>query len=327
MKQAKLISTAMVLSMLGAAFSPAVSTPVQSSAQTTENEAPRYSPDLDLLSQQLAASGGVDVGIARAEYITTSAGFNPATSQTIVANDRKADAWWPQFVENDPRRGGRSSLTYVVDQSDGSALTWLPGLAVLPNSTTEPIIDLSMAEWQSDPGCKGPAIVKVADSGDNIDVADDIGFGRPRGTSIADITHGGWINRRFFDIIAPGGSAFVLGVTISFIFLDQNGDATDIDNNGHADTAFMEIYYNRGFAWSQPGNEDNADIETIVKHEAGHALGLSHFGRVFLTKNGSQIEDIHYAPRAVMNAVYVSPFPDLTGTDKAAFCRIWANSR
>ncbi|HEX7297063.1 MAG TPA: hypothetical protein VF251_15015 [Pyrinomonadaceae bacterium] len=326
MNRPKLISTGVGLAMLAALVSPALSTPIQSSQQDAANEFPRYSPELDLLRRQLAASGRVDVGIARAEYITTSAGFNPVTSQTIVANDRKPDTWWPQFVENDPRREGRSSITYVVDQSDGSALTWLPGLAVLPNSTTEAVIDLSMGEWQLDPGCNGPAIVKVADSGDNIDVADDIGFGRPRGNSIADVTHGGWINSRFFDIIAPGGSAYVLGVTISFVFLDQNGDPTDIDDNGRADTAFMEIYYNRGFAWAQPGNDDNADIESIVKHEAGHALGLSHFGKVFLTKNGSEIEDIHYAPRAVMNAVYVSPFPDLTGTDKAAFCRIWANS-
>ena len=311
--------------MLCAVVSLGVS-PTQSSSSDAKAEVPRYSPELDRLSRQLAASGKVDVGLARAEYITTLAGFDPATSQTIVANDRKPISWWPQFVENDPRREGRSSVTYVVDQSDGSALTWLPGWAVLPNSTTEPVIDLSMAEWQSDPDCNGPPIIKIADPGANIDVADDIVFGRPLGSSIADITHGGWINRRFFDVIAPGGSAFILGVTISFVFLDQNGDPTDIDNNGRADTAFMEIYYNRNFAWSQPGNDDNVDIESIAKHEAGHALGLSHFGRIFLTKNGSTVEDIHYAPRAVMNAVYISPFPDLTGTDKAAFCHIWANS-
>jgi hypothetical protein len=329
MKRVKLVICVVTLSMLAAAVPPASSTSTQDYPLVFDPEIPRYSADLDRLRQELIASGTVDVELLRAEYITTAEGFDPATSQTLAANDRTHLLPY-QFVKNDPRRGGRSYITYVIDQSDGGALTLLPGNVVgsLPNSYTEPLIDQSMAQWQSSPECNGPAIVKIADSGGNIDVVDDIFFRRPRGSSTADITHAGWISSGFFNVLAPGGSRFILGVAISFGFVDENGDPTDIDGNGLGDVAFVEIYYNRGFSWSQIGDESHIDIETIATHETGHGLGLNHFGRVFLTKNGNPgiLEDVKFAPRAVMNAVYVSDFSNVTGTDKASFCQIWSNS-
>lgn len=331
MKHKESLRAAIVLSILFAVVSPGVSSPVLYSASENDAELPRYSAQIDQLRQELMASGRVDVTLVGADYITTPAGFHPATSQTLVTNDR-THLLGVQFVPNDPRRGGRSFLTYVVDQSDGTALTLLANNTVgsFPNSSTESVIDQTMAMWQTDTSCNGPALMKEADSGSNIDVIDDLVFGRrPLGVQIADITHGGWINRNFFNVIAPGGANYVLGVAFFWGFTDQNGNLTDIDNNGRADLSFVEIYYNRGFGWSPLGEQENAqniDIESIVKHESGHALGLNHFGRIFLTKDDNDINDIHYAPRAVMNAVYVSPFRELTGTDKASFCHLWANS-
>lgn len=291
----------------------------------SDEEAPRYSPELDLMRQQLAASGVTGVELAQAEYFTTVEGYNAATSQTIIANNR-THLLNSQFVENDPRRGGRSFLTYVVDQSDGNALTITPsGVVVLPNSATEAAVDQSMATWGA-VGCNGPGVVKVADSGGNIDLIDNLVLGGAVGAPTADITHAGWLTTPFFNAIAPNGGSFILGVTFTFIFVDA-GVPTDIDNNGLADVAFREIYYNRGFGWGTNGLATNVDVQSVATHEAGHAFGLAHFGKLFITKNDPVTADnLHFAPRAVMNAAYVSPFRELTGTDNGSFCHIWANS-
>ncbi len=311
------------VSMLAVVGPPTVSTHAGTSA-AAEAEAPRYSAELDLLRQQLAASGTAGVELAQAEYFTNADGYNAATSQTIIANDR-THLINSQFVENDPRRGGTSNITYVVDQSDGGALTITPsGVVVLPNSATEPAVDQSMATWGA-VNCNGPGVVKVADSGGNIDLIDNIVLGGAVGSPTADVTHAGWLNPPFFNAIAPGGGSFILGVTFTFIFVGPGGP-TDIDNNGLADVAFREIYYNRGFGWGTNGLAPNVDVQSVATHEAGHAFGLGHFGKVFLTKKGTTVDDIKYAPRAMMNAVYVSPFRELTGTDNGTFCHIWANS-
>jgi hypothetical protein len=282
-----------------------------------------YSPELAAMNDALRASGTTGYAVAYAELLTDTSGM--ATATTLIANDR-THLVSVQFVPSDPRRGGSSAISYLVDQSDGAALGWDPtgNVAVVPNSVTEPAIDASMATWRDAPRCGAPEITKVADTGADPDLADGLVLGNPAliGTPRADITFGGWLSSTFFNRLAKDGASFILGVTLTFNFIDDDRNPTDIDHDGFADAAFREIYFNRSFPWGDDLRPVNVDLESVIVHEAGHAYGLGHFGKVFIDNKGT----LKYSPKAIMNAVYVSPFRTLTGTDNASFCQAWANA-
>lgn len=295
-------------------------------ATRVQSDAGVFSPQLAELDAALRGAGR-GIAIDSAE-IMLAADVNIDAATTLIANDR-THTLSSLFVENDPRRGGATdTITYLVDQSDGSALSWLaaPGgpVGVLPNSVTEPEVDASMAVWDG-MRCNGPAVVKLPDTGADPDVLDGLVFGNPAaiGTPFADLTHAGWLPGSFFNALVPGGASFILGATVTFVFIDGQGNPTDIDGDGRADVAFREIYYNRSFPWGTGGNESNVDIQSVVIHEAGHGLGLGHFGKIFIKNNGS----LQFAPKAIMNAAYVSEDREIRGTDQASFCQIWANGR
>jgi hypothetical protein len=135
----------------------------------------------------------------------------------------------------------------------------------------------------------------------------------------ADIMDNGFMPAWFFDALAPGGSNFILGVSFSFQFQDDNGIPVDSTRDGYPDKAFADNYYNDAFGWNI-GN--TYDIETVVLHEAGHGMGQAHFGSAFLSGGNGKL---HFNPRAVMNAAYSGVQTSLAPTDKAGHCAGWGS--
>jgi len=255
------------------------------------------------INTQLESSGAA-YRVDYAEYITSLDSANEV-GQTVFFNNRGNKQLTAHFVPADPRRGGASNITYIVDQTEGA----VDGLTT---AQTTAAIDRAMVTWEG-VNCSNIPIVKLPDiNGLDLGVVE---FQNGLGGSpfvFADVTHAGWL---------PGGilSPNVIGVTFTFIFINPDTSPTDIDNNKKADVAFREILYNNAFAWAINGN---IDVETVALHESGHGLSQGHFGKAFVTNSNGKL---HFSPLAVMNAAYSGVQQGLSGTDNAGHCSIWGS--
>ncbi len=283
--------------------------PVLSRSSSTAGSA---NPILQRMNARLAARGA-NYRVGMAEYLTDAR--SGPSGQTIFAFDRGNRKWIFHWVAGDPRRGGRSNITYLVDQSDGAD-------GALTNAQTEPAIDRALNTWNN-VQCSTIPVVKVADTGADPDVFDAIlGFGPLPGPGFpyADFVHAGWLPRGFFDaLFPPAGGDFVIAVTITAFFIDGNNNPTDIDNDHRIDTAFREIYYNNLFTFAINAN---IDVETVALHESGHGLSQLHFGQILITNANGKL---HFSPRAVLNAAYAGVLQSLLGTDTGGHCNSWAH--
>jgi hypothetical protein len=229
---------------------------------------------------------------------------------TIYANDREhqLDSHW---VPYDPNRWGVRDIYWAVDNVDRTVdVPWVDATAA---------IGRAMNTWNTVP-CANIPLVQVNDYGIDLGYVQWlVGMGGVPGW-LADITHAGWLPKIFFDIIGgPGGGDHILGATFTFIWIDSStGEPTDMDGNGKEDVAFREVYYNDNFNFGI--DIRYFDIETIVAHEVGHGLSLGHFGKIFRSPNGK----LHFAPRALMNAIYYDILHGILGTDNGSFCSVWA---
>ncbi len=307
----------------------------------TSDDVVRVVPALDRINARLSARGA-NFRFATAEVIYAAKGYEAQSATVIIANDRFHQLS-SQWVEGDPRREGRVGITYAVD----------PELRILIGATQFPLIENgagfrqatqaeldgymeeSMQAWR-DRSCSDAPIARVAvGAGTDPDFLDDLFLGRPAPSANyvqpADLVQAGWQPPAFFDAVVTDGSDFILGVTFTFIFTDDDDNPTDIDGNGRGDVALKEIYYNPSFPWTNRGAPGAIDFFSVIAHETGHGLGLAHFGKVFVTKkdaaDGLQIADVKYAPLALMNAVYVTGRGDIRGTDNSSFCQLWANNK
>ncbi|MEN8221898.1 MAG: hypothetical protein ABFR36_01455 [Acidobacteriota bacterium] len=235
-----------------------------------------------------------NIRLEKVEFLT-----HDKIGPTVYANDRQhqLDSQWLPY---DPWRYGVRDIYWLVDKVDKvEDVSW---------SNANAAIGRAMNTWNTTP-CANIPLVEINDYGlDWGYVQWLVGMGGTPGW-YADLTHAGWLPGAFFDTIGgPGGSDSILGATFTFVW------------TAYPDrVAFREIYYNDKFNWGV--DIRYFDIESIVLHEVGHGLSLGHFGKIFRTRNGK----LHFAPRAVMNAIYFDIQQTLLGTDIASFCSIWAS--
>jgi len=222
-----------------------------------------------------------------------------------------------RWVANDPRRlADGDHITYLVDQSDGATASGLT------SAQTEQAIDNALATWQASKPFKKVTLVKRADTGADPDIFDSFfGFGGFGDPFLADITEAGWLPRAFFEAVGgPGGGRGILAFSVTFIFLDDDGNPTDINGDNYLDSALNEVYYNNTFGQAGTDRVGNPwrinqplpaiDVQTVALHENGHSLELGHFGP---------------PPAAVMNPVYAGPRQSPLATDLAGMNAVWSS--
>ncbi len=262
---------------------------------------------LDEINARLA-SAGAGYAVARAE-LSLSPGANPASPIVVFASDHNLRLS-SQWVAGDPRRG-----------ATGPGLTWgnfEPFMTANGSVPAEASIDAAFGTWDA-VRCSKLDLTKV-----NLALASfpSLVLGGTLSDALqADITTMGFLPGGIFDLIlGPGASTSVLGVTFTLVWVDGNGNPTDIDGNHCSDTALKEIWYNDAFAWSTSGGP-GTDVETVALHEEGHGLELGHFGRIAVNaKTGKLI----VSPRAVMNAFILGTQRSPLGSDNGAYCGNWA---
>jgi hypothetical protein len=297
-------------------------------------------PLLTRINARLAAAGS-NVRVGKAELLYEAKASDASSPTVIFANDRTHTLPY-QWVSGDPRRDGRIGVTYAVDpvlQTSAFGFNNLPaieidggGFRLSTQAELDGYIEEAVQAWR-DRRCADAPIERVAvPAGTDPDLLDDFFLGRPTPSPTyaqpADIVQAGWQPPEFFENFTPGGSEGILGITFTFVFTDDQGVDTDINGDGKLDTGLAEIYYNPTFIWTNRGAPNTIDFHSILTHETGHGLSLAHFGKVFITKrdaaDGLQIADVKYAPKALMNAVYVTGRDEIVGSDNAAFCQVWA---
>jgi hypothetical protein len=260
---------------------------------------------IEQANEQLAATGS-NLRIVSAHFFTTGQG---------VESYRRLRTGTRWTFEN---------VSYVIDGSDMTT--------DVPAAQSIAAIQNGYASWNAIANTD-ITTNQVADDGTNFDVIDgtyhpvtgncvslfdvtspnlDLGAGLifPE----ADIVVGGWLPAKYFSSCL--GSSSIIGVTWTFADGDSNADQ-------YTDTLYVEQFYNEGFQWVTSGATflgPTMDVESIVVHENGHALGLDHMGgpntnEPFKLQPNGKVFD----PEAVMNPFYIggekrTPFP----TDKAA---------
>jgi hypothetical protein len=243
-----------------------------------------------------------------AKYLTS--GESSKVGKTVYFKDVGNKQLTEDFVPG-LSLDGTDNVSYYIDETRPSD--------DLPVAVSSAAISRAMQTWD-EVNCSDLGLYRIPSQPAIATgfVSDLLGFGGSD-EYVADVVHAGWLPAGFFDMIAPQGSTFILGVTFTIIFTDDAGNPVDTDNNGKIDVAWREIYYNDAFEWA---DGDHYDVETIALHEAGHGLSQDHFGKAFSNDSNGKL---HFAPRAVMNAAYSGIQTEIKGSDNGGHCSNWAS--
>lgn len=143
----------------------------------------------------------------------------------------------------------------------------------------------------------------------------------------ADNIFGGFVQAKYFEDCL--GDPDILGVTWSFS--DEDG-ALGEGTDGYRDRIYTEMFYNANYPFTLSKAvylDFNAptDLETVATHEAGHTVGLGHFGgpnanQPFKLQPNGRVFD----PEALMNPYYLGGEKrELLKTDIAALRALYAS--
>jgi hypothetical protein len=255
---------------------------------------------------------------------------------TVVTHDVGNQAFPIQYVPGDVRR----------HEADTDALYYRIDLTELPSGFTaddvETAIESAVATFNAVP-CSKTRLVRVDE-----DLDTDLGYAQHlvgMGGSedpLPDITFAGWVPTEFFDAIEQSpANGVTFPITIDadgtslvpgYDVLAAPGDYSDIDHDGNADTYSMEVYFNSDSTYTTDPTTGDAlaviDLESIALHELGHALGMDHFGRteIILDENFEFVDiEVNSHSVSLMNTNNYLTTREVSGSDRASFCEIYAN--
>ncbi len=187
----------------------------------------------------------------------------------------------------------------------------------------EPIYRSMYNKWQNDGHCKTVGITEVPYDFSLGNPSMVIDFGLPDNGPIADISVVGFLPGFIFEQVF--GEENILGVAISFVFIDEDGNPVKT-TRGKEDKAFTEVWFNDGFTWATSPGPGVIDLESIILHEFGHTLNLGHFGILQLFEFSNGTYRLDYRPVNTMNALYIGESRNFLGpNDKGNFCEAWGS--
>lgn len=268
---------------------------------------------------------GLNLQLAKYEYVTF--GATAQAGREVLASDRSKQLPY-QWVAGDPRRGGATDLLWTIDGTEGATSSGVT------QAQTDQATEDAMQTWQ-DVKCSSIPLVQLPNTPDDVGVVQALmGYGGLLAI-VADYVHAGFLPKEFFEDLEEGGGEGILGVTFTFFCSDLGAPPEDLDGDGFSDTCYTETYYNDYFDWMIDAPADlfgPIDVETVVVHEAGHAISQGHFGDIFFDaasvfQLGGKFffRHLHLSPYAVMNAVIFETQQKLTGSDIGGHCSIWGS--